>query len=127
MNLCVMLGRLTRDFDVRHVGPNKDLLGRAGLAITTRHQENVETCFIEIEVWGRLAEVMIRNLKKGDPVMIRGRLRLNQWKDEGTGKHIRMHAIRVESWSNVVGDHDELPDPDQVPTNKPVWETGDPG
>ena len=45
-----------------------------------------ETTFVDVDAFGRQAEVNGQYLKKGRPVMIEGRLKLDQWDDKQTGQ-----------------------------------------
>lgn len=106
LNSVIVLGRLTRDFDVKTVGDNKDTMVRAGIAINRHYraedgQEKTETCYIDIEAWRRTAENLVRNFAKGDAILIRGRLRLNQWKDRSTNETHRRHVIYIEGFENI--------------------------
>src|SRR5262249_2490535 len=42
-----------------------------------------ETTFVDITLWGRTAEVAGEYLSKGSPVLIEGRLKLDQWEADG--------------------------------------------
>jgi single-strand DNA-binding protein len=52
-----------------------------------------EVTFVDIEAWGRQAEVIGQYLKKGRPVLIEGRLRLDTWEDKNT--HQKMSKLKV--------------------------------
>lgn len=100
-NRVVLMGNLTRDVDLRRTSggtPVADL----GLAVNERFRnkegEQVEsTCFVDVVVWQRLAEVCGEYLHKGSPVMVEGRLQLDQWKtDDGERRsRLRVRAERV--------------------------------
>ena len=40
---------------------------------------------MDIVLWGRVAEIAHKYLKKGRPVFIEGRLQLDAWDDKQTG------------------------------------------
>lgn len=42
--------------------------------------------YVNVDVWGRLAEACIKYLDKGSPVLVEGRLHLRQWQDRDSGK-----------------------------------------
>lgn len=98
-NRVVLMGNLTRDVDLRRTSggtPVADL----GLAVNERFRnkegEQVEsTCFVDIVVWQRLAEVCGEYLHKGSPVMVEGRLQLDQWKTDAGEKRSRLR-VRAE-------------------------------
>ncbi len=50
--------------------------------------------FVDVELWGRLAEIAGEYLKKGRPVFIEGRLKLDTWDDKTSGqKRSKMRVI----------------------------------
>ena len=90
LNKVFLIGNLTRDPDLRNT-PSGAAVCEFGLAVNRRFvangQEKTETCFVDITVWNKSAENCKRFLEKGAPVMIEGRLQLDQWDDrEGGGK-----------------------------------------
>ena len=59
-----------------------------GLAINDRRKSQTgewveETTFVDVTLWGRTAEVASEYLSKGSPVLIEGRLKLDQWETDG--------------------------------------------
>jgi single-strand DNA-binding protein len=58
-----------------------------------------ESLFITVEIFGKLAERVAERQKKGDPVMVRGRLSLNEWTaKDGTKKQTyRIFADQVNA------------------------------
>ena len=102
MNRVFLMGNLTRDPAVRTT-PSGISVGDVGLAISEKYKnkagEVVETtCFVDIVVWGRQAETCGQYLGKGAPVMVEGRLQLDQWQtDKGEKRsRLRVRADRVQ-------------------------------
>ena len=101
MNRVLLMGNLTRDPEVRQVSSGA-AVADLGLAVSERYKnrsgEHVETkCFIDIVVWGRQAEVCGQYLRKGSPLLIEGRLQLDQWeKDSQKRSKLRVRADRIE-------------------------------
>src|SRR5262245_65734083 len=58
-----------------------------------------EVTFVDIEAWGRQGEVIAQYVKKGRPLLVEGRLKLDQWEDKNT--HQKQSKLRVvlESFS----------------------------
>ncbi len=97
LNKVFLIGNLTRDPDLRNT-PSGAAVCEFGLAVNRRFvangQEKTETCFVDITVWNKAAENCKRFLEKGSPVMIEGRLQLDQWDDrEGGGKRSKLRVI----------------------------------
>ena len=88
-NKVILMGNLTRDPEVREVSGNT--IARLGLAgnrswRNKEGQQQEETVFVDVDAFGRQAETIAQYLKKGRPIMIEGRLKLDQWEDKQTGQ-----------------------------------------
>src|SRR4051812_39735872 len=86
-NRVILLGNLTRDIEVRYLQSGMAVT-EIGLAVNDRRKNQTgewveETTFVDITLWGRTAEVAGEYLTKGSPVLIEGRLKLDQWESEG--------------------------------------------
>jgi single-strand DNA-binding protein len=55
------------------------------------------TTFVDVTVWGKPAANFSKLAKKGQEVVIEGRLRRNDWESEDGQKHSK-HFVRAESW-----------------------------
>ncbi len=104
-NKVILMGNLTRDVEIRHT-PSNTAVGNFGLAVNRRYrtqsgENREEVTFVDCEAWGRTAEVMSQYLTKGRPVMIEGRLKLDQWEDKnGGGKRSKLSVV-VENFQFV--------------------------
>ena len=86
-NRVVLVGNLTRDVELKYTGsgtPVSDI----GMAINDRRKTSSgdwvdEVTFVDVTLWGRTAEVAYEYLAKGAPMLIEGRLKLDQWEKEG--------------------------------------------
>jgi single-strand DNA-binding protein len=56
-----------------------------------------ETTFVDVDSFGRQAE-LIADMKKGDPIHLEGRLRLEQWDDKETGAKRSRLVVVVENF-----------------------------
>lgn len=96
LNKVYLIGNLTRDPDLRGT-PGGSSVCTLGIAVNRRYtvngQERDETVFVDVEVWGKTAEVCHRNLAKGSSVMIEGRLKLDQWEDRNGGKRSKLSVV----------------------------------
>lgn len=102
MNHVFLMGNLTRDPELRKT-PGGLAVSDLGLAVSDRYRnkagEMVEnTCFTDVVVWGRQAETCCEYLRKGAPVIVEGRLQLDQWQTENGEKRsrLRVRAERVQ-------------------------------
>ena len=97
MNHIVLIGNLTRDPDVRQLTGGSTIT-KLGLAVNRRFQTRAgesreETCFVDIDVFGRQAETAAQYLRKGRPVLVEGRLRQDQWTDRNTGQKMNRLVV----------------------------------
>ena len=84
-NKVILVGNLTRDVELRYL-PSGAALARLNLATNRRYKKQdgtqaEEVCFIDVNLFGRTAEVANQYLKKGSQVLIEGRLVLESWTD----------------------------------------------
>lgn len=100
-NRVTLMGNLTRKPELRFT-PSETAVADLGLAVNEKFKnkagETVEqVCFVDVIVWGRQAETAAEFLDKGAPVLIEGRLQLDQWENEGGEKRskLRVRADRV--------------------------------
>jgi len=86
-NRVILLGNTTRDIEVKYLQSGMAVT-EIGLAVNDRRKGQngewiEETTFVDITLWGRTAEVAGEYLTKGSPVLIEGRLKLDQWETDG--------------------------------------------
>lgn len=85
-----MSGNLTRDPELRDVGSTT--LCKFTLASSRKYKDKESTCFVDITVWGKLAEICGKYLLKGKPVIVEGRLELDTWEND-KGEKRSKHAV----------------------------------
>lgn len=108
-NKVILLGNLTRDPETR-VTANELTICKMGLAVSrsfsTRDGERrEETTFVDVDAFGRQAEVITKYLRKGSPIMIEGRLRLDQWETSDGQKRNKLCVV-LENFQFVGGRED---------------------
>lgn len=87
-NRVILLGNLTRDVEVKYL-QSGTAVAEIGLAVNDRRKDAKtnqwidETTFVDVTFWGRTAEIAAEYLGKGSPVLVEGRLKLDQWETEG--------------------------------------------
>ncbi len=103
-NKVILMGNLTRDPELR-VTPNGHTICKFGLAVNRTYSlqdgsQREETTFVDIDSFGRQAEVISKFLTKGRAVLIEGRLRLDTWETK-TGDKRSKHVVVVENFQFV--------------------------
>lgn len=104
LNRVMLMGNLTRDPEMRYLPSNMAVVS-LGLAINRRWknqqgEQQEETTFVDCEAFGRSAEVINQYLRKGRPLFIEGRLKLDQWQDKEGHNRSRMKVV-IESFQFV--------------------------
>jgi single-strand DNA-binding protein len=98
----MLMGNLTRDPELRYT-PNNTAVANLGMAINRKwfnkqtNENQEETTFVDMEAWGRTAEVLNQYLKKGRPLYVEGRLKLDQWQDKDGGNRSKLKIV-IESF-----------------------------
>ena len=102
LNLVILAGNLTRDPETRQL-PSGTAVADLGLAVNETYKnkngETVEqTCFVDVVAWGKLADTCGQYLRKGSPVLVEGRLQLDQWTSKEGEKRskLRVKADRIQ-------------------------------
>jgi single-strand DNA-binding protein len=89
-NKVILVGNLTRDPELRYT-PKGMAIAKIGLAVNRvwtneAGEKKEEVTFVDVDVFGRTAENVGQYMRKGSPILIEGRLRLDQWDDKQTGQ-----------------------------------------
>jgi single-strand DNA-binding protein len=98
VNKVILIGNVTRDPEVKFT-PKGSAVADVGLAINRKYtldtgEKREETTFVDVELWGRLAEIAGEYAKKGSPLYVEGRLRMDTWDDKVSGqKRSRMKVV----------------------------------
>lgn len=91
-NKVILVGNLTRNPHVKYT-TGGTAIAEIGLAVSRQwfdkqaNEKKEETTFVDVTFWGRTAEVCGEYLTKGRPVLVEGRLQLDQWKDKESGQN----------------------------------------
>ncbi len=97
LNKVMLIGNLTRDPEIKYT-PKGQAIAELGMAVSRKYttesgDKREETTFVDVTLWGRLAEIAKEYLSKGRPVFIEGRLTLDTWDDKQTGQ--KRYKMRV--------------------------------
>ena len=101
MNKVILMGRLTRDPEVRYTQTNNTLVASFSLAVNrrfTRPGEERQADFINIVAWSKLGEFCSKYFKKGQQVGIIGRLQVRNWEDEQGQKRYVTEVVAEEAY-----------------------------
>ena len=101
MNKVILMGRLTRDPEVRYTQTNNTLVASFSLAVNRRFaNQNGErqADFINIVAWSKTGEFCSKYFKKGQQVGIIGRIQTRNWDDDQGVKHYVTEVVAEEAY-----------------------------
>jgi len=106
-NKVILMGNLTRDPELRYT-PKGTAVAKLGLAVNRSWrnadgQQQDETTFVDVDAFGKQAETLGQYMQKGRPILIEGRLKLDQWEDKNTGQNRSKLGVILEKFSFVAG------------------------
>jgi single-strand DNA-binding protein len=101
-NKVILAGNLTRDPELRYT-PKGLAIAKLGLAVNRTWKSETgeskeEVTFVDIDAFGKQAETIGQYLKKGRPILVEGRLRLDQWDDKQTGQKRSRLGVVLEGF-----------------------------
>lgn len=95
LNSVVLIGRLTRDPELRYTG-NGNAVANFTIAVDRPYSNasgEKETDFIPIVTWNKTAENCANYLEKGRLVAVEGRIQINSWEDDNGERRSRPEVI----------------------------------
>ena len=101
MNKVILMGRLTRDPEVRYTQTNNTLVASFSLAVNrrfVRQGEERQADFINIVAWNKTGEFVSKYFKKGQQVAVIGRLQTRNWEDDQGQKHYITEVVAEETY-----------------------------
>ena len=104
-NKVFLMGNLTRDPELR-MTPKGSAICQLGLAINRKWKDDTgaereEVTFVDVDAFGRQAETICKYVKKGRPLFVEGRLKLDQWDDKTSGEKKSKLKIVLESFQFI--------------------------
>lgn len=137
LNHIVLMGRLTRDPELRHTANNLPVASFTLAVDRDRKDQNgeKETDFIDITVWRNTAEFVSKYFAKGRMAVVSGRLQMRKWTDKDGNKRVSAEVVaenvyfgdsKPNSESNGFAPQYSAPAPSE-PTNFAMLEDDDSG
>ena len=102
LNRVFLVGRLTRDPESRTF-PSGGMVAALGLAVNNRRKTKDgswqdEPVFLDLEAFGKTAEIMAERLRKGAQILVEGHLKLDTWTDKQTNEKRSKLKIVVDQF-----------------------------
>lgn len=98
MNKVSLIGRLTKDIEVRYTQTNNTMVAQFTLAVNRRFAKEREqqADFINIVAWSKTAEFCSKYFKKGQQIGLIGRIQTRIWEDENGQKRYVTEVVAEE-------------------------------
>ncbi|QIN85346.1 single-stranded DNA-binding protein (plasmid) [Rubrobacter tropicus] len=95
-NRVVLAGNITRDPELRFTQAGIPVCN-FGLAQNKVRGDKEHTNFFDVSAWRELGETVANYKKKGDPILLEGRLEYRTWEDPETGKTRSKHEVVADN------------------------------
>jgi single-strand DNA-binding protein len=101
----ILIGNLTRDPELKYT-PKGTAACQIGMAVNRKWrneqgQDQEEVTFLDVQSWGKQAEAIAKFLRKGLPLFVEGRLKLEEWEKDGK-KQSKLRVV-LESFQFLGG------------------------
>ena len=108
-NRIVLMGNITRDPQLSYT-PANTAICKFGLATNRKWKDRdgnmqEDVCFVDCTLFGRGGETFNQYMSKGRPVLVEGRLQLDQWSTP-EGEKRSKHVVIVENFTFLGGGRD---------------------
>lgn len=109
-NRIILVGNLTRDPQLSYT-PANTAVCKFGMATNHRWKDRdgnakEEVCFVDCTLFGKGGEVFCQYMKKGNPALVEGRLKLDQWTTPEGDKRSK-HEVIVDNFTFLGGGRGE--------------------
>ncbi len=96
-NKVILMGNLTRDPELR-VTPKGTSVCQIGLAVNRTYRDSdgnnrEDVTFVDVDAFGKQAEVLAKYMNKGRPILVEGRLKLDSWESKTGEKRNKLKVI----------------------------------
>lgn len=105
LNRVMLAGRLTRDPELKYTTGGIAVC-EFGIAVTETWKDKKsgekreDVCFVDVSAFNKTAETISSFFKKGDPIFVDGKLKLQQWEGK-TGNKMSKHTIKLETFQFI--------------------------
>lgn len=99
MNKVTLMGRLTKEPELRYTNTSGKAVSHFTLAVSRKYGKSESekvTDFLPVVSWGKLAEFSSEYFKKGLKIVVVGRVQTRSWEDENSIRHYETEIIADE-------------------------------
>ncbi|MBQ0124971.1 MAG: single-stranded DNA-binding protein [Clostridiales bacterium] len=99
MNSVILMGRILKDIELKKTVNGVSIIN-FGIAVARPYQKDKEqeSDFIDCVAWRAVAEFIERNFGKGDPILVTGEIRTDNYEDKNGEKRkgVTVHVSNAE-------------------------------
>ena len=97
LNRVILLGNMTREPQLSYL-PSQTAVVEFGMAMNRRYQKQdgskgEEVCYVDCQMFGKRAETVNKYFKKGDPILVEGRLKFDSWQGQDGTKRSKLRVF----------------------------------
>ncbi|MBA4147826.1 MAG: single-stranded DNA-binding protein [Verrucomicrobia bacterium] len=101
-NKVILAGNLTRDPELRYTSTGV-AIAKISIAVNRKWrneagEQKEEVTFVDVDCFRKQAETIGQYMKKGSPILIEGRLKLDQWEDKQTQQKRSRLGVVMDSF-----------------------------
>jgi single-strand DNA-binding protein len=96
-NKVILVGNLTRDPELR-VTPQGLSICKLALAVNRNYktqggEDQEETTYVDVDAFGKPAEIISKYMGKGRPILVEGRLKTDSWTSQAGEKRSKLKVV----------------------------------
>ena len=99
-NKAIVMGNIVRDPEVRYT-PSGTAVCNFTVASNHKYKDKEEILYLDVVAWGKKGETIADFMSKGKPILVEGRLKMDEWEDKDGKKRTKI-KLNLESF-NFVG------------------------
>ena len=88
MNKVTLIGRITKDLELKHIGEKNTANVKFNLAVDNYENGQKGADFIPVTVWGKQAENLCKYCAKGSQIAVNGALKIRSYDKDGVKKYV---------------------------------------
>lgn len=95
LNKSFLAGNLTRDPEIKTLGESTvcNFTIASNRTYTSKGEKKEEVAFVDVEAWGRTAELVGQYLKKGSGCLVEARIKQDVWEDKEGNKRSKLKLL----------------------------------
>ena len=88
MNKVTLIGRITKDLELKYIGEKNTANVKFNLAVDNYENGQKGADFIPVTVWGKQAENLCKYCGKGSQIAVNGALKIRSYDKDGVKKYV---------------------------------------